>query len=80
MAATAIRPVKGADTVRLAARVGVLLMLCITGGCGGDSRDPNRELTVDERAELLRDVRADKSRLQNLTPAERAYLVKRMGK
>lgn len=65
---------------RLQVVMGSLLICIALSGCGGDSRDPNRELSVDERAELLRDVRSDKSRLQNLTPAERAYLVKRMGK
>lgn len=65
---------------RLNVVLGSLMIGVAISGCGGDSRDPNRELSVDERAELLRDVRADKSRLQNLTPAERAYLVKRMGK
>ena len=65
---------------RLRAVAGSLLICAALSGCGADARDPNRELSVDDRAALLRDVRADKSRLRNLTPAERAYLVKRMGK
>lgn len=47
----------------------------LLGGCA-EERDPNRPLTVDEGAALLRDVRDDRSRLDTLTPAERAYLVK----
>lgn len=65
---------------RRLAVVVAICAICGVAGCGGDTRDPNRELSADDRAALLRDVRADKSRLQNLTPAERAYLVKRMGK
>lgn len=49
-------------------------------GCS-TPRDPNAPLTADEGAELLREIRDNPvKRKQNLTPAERAYLVKTLKK
>ena len=48
------------------------------GGC--ETRDPNKPLSEDEGAALLRDVRAGKTTVSDLTPADRAYLKKKTGK
>lgn len=54
--------------------LGLLLGLMAGPGCGQE-RDPNRPLTADEGAELLREVRSDRRRLSDLTPAEKQYLL-----
>ena len=62
-----------------AARVGAIaLALGIAGGCA--DRDPYKPLSADEGERLLRDVRSDRGRVQDLTPAERAYLKGKMAK
>jgi hypothetical protein len=57
----------------------VALLFAGPSGCKSDA-DPYRPLTADEGAELLRDVRKDPSRKQDLTPAERAYLIRTLKK
>lgn len=54
--------------------MGLLLGLMAAPGCGQE-RDPNRPLSADEGAELLREVRSDRRRLSDLTPAEKQYLL-----
>jgi hypothetical protein len=44
-------------------------------GCASE-RDPRQSLTADEGAELLREIRTDRTRLSELTPAEREYLLR----
>jgi len=56
-------------TLGCLARVGVVVW---ASGCG--SNDPNKPLTVNQGASLMRDVRKDPSKTQNLSPAEKAYL------
>lgn len=60
----------------VAAGAGTLMILA---ACGQE-RDPNQPLTADQGAELLRDVRKDRSRLNELTPAEKAYLQRTLRK
>lgn len=65
-----------AGLVMLAA--GLVATDLVATGC--ESRDPNRALSTGEQATLLRDIRKSPSRLQDLTPAERAFLLKRAGR
>ena len=62
----------------LSVLVGVMLAAGAVGGCG--SRDPNKALSDDEGATLLRDIRAGKTTVSDLTPADRVYLKGKMGK
>jgi|GEM_PF-4524090 len=67
----------------------MLWAACVTvgvvgvGGVGGAwgceaKRDPSWALTADEGAELIRDIRAERTRLSDLTPAERQYLLQQL--
>lgn len=51
----------------------------VAAGCGSD-RDPNQRLSSDEGAALLREIRSDRGRMGNLTPAEREYLGRTLGR
>ncbi len=49
----------------------------LAAGCA--SRDPNRELTNQEGEALLRSIRAHPPRPDDLTVAEKKYLLRRAG-
>jgi hypothetical protein len=57
-------------------RAALAAVILLAAGCG--SSDPNKPLTADQGASLLRGVRNDPSRVQNLTPAEKVYLNEKM--
>ncbi len=62
----------------LSVLVGVMLAVGAVGGC--ESRDPNKALSEGEGTALLRDIRAGKTTVSDLTPADRVYLKGKMGK
>lgn len=76
-------PRRGRGPVGLAvcvlAQAGLLLAACGVGGCGS-GRDPKAPLTVDEGDALLREIRDDPSKMKDLTPAQRQYLIKTLKK
>lgn len=60
--------------------VGAVVFVIVVGaglavGCAQE-RDPRKPLTADEGAQLLREIREDRTRLSDLTPAERQYLLR----
>jgi hypothetical protein len=67
---------------RMAGMMVMAAALAAAGGCGSD-RDPNQppqRLTTDEGDALLREIRSDRGRMQKLTPAEREYLARTLGR
>ena len=57
---------------------GVIAMALASGGC--ETRDPNKPLNEDEGAALLRDVRAGKKGVGDLTQADRVFLKRKMAR
>lgn len=56
-------------------------MICgVLAAAGCEQADQNRPMNIDEQAQLLRDVRRDRSRVQSLTPREKEYLKQRLAK
>lgn len=59
----------------------IALSLAASVGCeSSPPRDPHTPLSANEGAALLKDIRTDRSRMQNLTPAEKVYLQKTLRK
>jgi hypothetical protein len=53
--------------------------MALAGGACAE-RDPHKPLSEAEGASLMRDVRGNRVRAQDLTPAERMYLKQQMGR
>lgn len=56
------------------------VMACTLALPGCEQSDQSRPLNIDEQAQLLREVRKDRSRVQNLTPREKEYLKQRLAR
>ena len=57
----------------------VLLPALLLALAACQSRDPNTPLSADEGAALLRDVRAGRTGVSDLTPADRVFLHQWLG-
>lgn len=60
-----------------ASRVAALMLCVSAAGCGSacqEQRDVRQPLSADEGESLMREIRTDRGRAQELTPAERMYL------